>query len=118
MPGNIFGDYLLDVKLFCCAGTVDVSVNLSRLYGSSTFKDIRADVEMQIYDVLNNKMDEFLSLAHYDWSPATVKLQPSSYLVDLIAYLQVHNIMSDNEKFTLPACCLYSTSVFILNFPP
>lgn len=69
-------------------GTTDVSVSLTRLYGSSTFKDVRADAEMQIYDKLNKKMDEFLGLAQYHWNPTSVKLQASSYLIDLLAYLQ------------------------------
>ena len=63
-------------------------MNLTRLYGGSTLKNVRAEAEMKIYDQLNQKMDEFLGLAQYNWNPSTVKLQPSSYLIDLIDYLK------------------------------
>jgi len=69
-------------------GTTDVNVSLTRLYGSSTFKDVRGDAEMRIYEKLNLKMDEFLGLASYNWAPTTIRLQPSSYIMDLLAYLQ------------------------------
>lgn len=69
-------------------GTTDANVSLTRLYGTSTFKDVRADAEMRIYEKLNTKMDEFLGLAAYNWAPTTVRSQASSYLMDLLAYLQ------------------------------
>ncbi|XP_065649617.1 exocyst complex component 6B isoform X3 [Hydra vulgaris] len=69
-------------------GTTDVNVSLTRLYGTSTFKDIRADAEMRIYEKLNQKMDDFLGLANYNWCPTNVRTHPSSYLMDLLAYLQ------------------------------
>lgn len=78
----------LEIFISDITGTTDVNVSLTRLYGSSTFKDIRAEAEMRIYEKLNMKMDEFLSLASYEWSPSQVRTQPSSYLQDLIAYLQ------------------------------
>eukprot|EP00111_Clytia_hemisphaerica_P023573 TCONS_00069438-protein len=78
----------LEVFISDITGTTDVNVSLTRLYGSSTFKDIRAEAEMRIYEKLNMKMDEFLNLASYEWSPSHVRAQPSSYLQDLLAYLQ------------------------------
>lgn len=75
--------YISDVT-----GTTDVNVILMRLYGASTFKDVRSDAEQRIFEKLNSKIDEFLGLASYNWAPSNARTQPSSYLVDLIAYLQ------------------------------
>lgn len=52
------------------------------------FKDARADAESQIYRKLNDKIDEFLSLASYDWSLTEPTGQASSFISDLIAWLK------------------------------
>lgn len=59
-----------------------------KLQGQSMFKDARADAEAQIYRKLNDQIDEFLSLAHYDWTLAEPTGQASSFISDLIAWLR------------------------------
>nr|CAG4645371.1 EOG090X01NK [Lynceus sp. MCZ IZ 141354] len=71
----------------------------SQLQGRAVFRDVRSDAEQQIYEALRKKLDEFLELAHYDWLLAEPSGHASSYLLDLIAFLQ-----STFQAFTnLPA---------------
>ncbi|GLD71752.1 exocyst complex component 6B-like isoform X1, partial [Lates japonicus] len=67
------------------------TVNATKLYGTSTFKDARHAAEAEIYTSLNAKIDQFLQLADYDWL-AVVQgggtLTASDYLIDLIAFLK------------------------------
>lgn len=69
-------------------GTSSEITNVSRVYGLSTFKDVRAEAEQQVYERLNMKIAEFLDLANYNWAPDNSRLHASSYLVDLLDYLQ------------------------------
>eukprot|EP00795_Rhopilema_esculentum_P012131 gene12131-2735_t len=69
-------------------GATEESVSVTKLYGSSTFKDVRAEAEQRIFEKLNSKMDEFFGLSNYNWMPTSQRSHPSEYLVDLIAYLQ------------------------------
>lgn len=59
-----------------------------KLQGKSIFKDARAEAESQIYRKLNQQIDEFLSLANYDWTLAEATGQASSFISDLIAWLK------------------------------
>ncbi|KAK3749624.1 hypothetical protein QZH41_012961, partial [Actinostola sp. cb2023] len=68
-------------------GTANDGVNVTRVYGLSTFKDIRAEIEQQMYERLNDKIEDFIQLANYNWTPSGPRKQPSSYIVDLLAYL-------------------------------
>lgn len=61
---------------------------LVKLQGKSIFKDARAEAESQIYRKVNDQIDEFLSLADYDWSLAEATGQASSFISDLIAWLK------------------------------
>ncbi|MBN3307153.1 exocyst complex component 6B isoform X2 [Amia ocellicauda] len=63
------------------------TVNATKLYGTSTFKDARHTAEEEIYTNLNQKIDQFLQLADYDWMAAQGGGQASDYLSDLIAFL-------------------------------
>ncbi|KAG9345802.1 hypothetical protein JZ751_008947, partial [Albula glossodonta] len=63
------------------------TVNATKLYGTSTFKDARHAAEEEIYTNLNQKIDQFLQLADYDWMAAQGGGQASDYLSDLIAFL-------------------------------
>ncbi|KAI4895765.1 hypothetical protein NFI96_024065 [Prochilodus magdalenae] len=63
------------------------TVNATKLYGTSTFKDARHSAEEEIYTNLNLKIDQFLQLADYDWMAAQGGGQASDYLSDLIAFL-------------------------------
>ncbi|TSL34635.1 Exocyst complex component 6B [Bagarius yarrelli] len=63
------------------------TVNTTKLYGTSTFKDARHAAEEEIYTNLNLKIDQFLQLADYDWMAVQGGSQASDYLSDLIAFL-------------------------------
>uniref|UniRef100_A0A7N6BZE0 Exocyst complex component n=1 Tax=Anabas testudineus TaxID=64144 RepID=A0A7N6BZE0_ANATE len=67
------------------------TVNATKLYGTSTFKDARHAAEAEIYTNLNAKIDQFLQLADYNWLAAEQRvgtpLTASDYLIDLIAFL-------------------------------
>lgn len=68
-------------------GTTSERINVSRVYGLSSFKDMRAEAEQQVYERLNMKIEEFIELANYNWVPDQSRLHASSYLVDLLDYL-------------------------------
>ncbi|CAB3985156.1 exocyst complex component 6B-like, partial [Paramuricea clavata] len=70
-------------------GTSNDDENVARVYGLGAFKDVRAEAEQRVYEKLNQKMDEFLDLATYNWSTSGSKNHPSEYLVDLLTYLRV-----------------------------
>ncbi|XP_013925014.1 PREDICTED: exocyst complex component 6B [Thamnophis sirtalis] len=50
--------------------------------------DGRHAAEEEIYTNLNQKIDQFLQLADYDWMAAEAPPKASGYLVDLIAFLR------------------------------
>jgi hypothetical protein len=55
---------------------------------SSMFRVARDDAEHQICDKLKCKLDEFLELENYDWLLVEPKGHASSFITDLIAFLQ------------------------------
>ncbi|KAM4706566.1 exocyst complex component 6B [Discoglossus pictus] len=63
------------------------TVHTTKLYGLTTFKDARQAAEEEIYTNLNQKIDQFLQLADYDWMVSESDNQASDYLVDLVAFL-------------------------------
>lgn len=70
------------------SNAVAASANQIKLQGKSMFKDARADAEAQIYRKLNDQIDQFLSLADYDWTLVEATGQASSFVSDLIAWLK------------------------------
>ncbi|XP_061491510.1 exocyst complex component 6 isoform X2 [Rhineura floridana] len=64
------------------------TLHTARLYGLSTFKDARHAAEGEIYTKLNQKIDEFIQLADYDWTMAEPDGRASGYLMDLINFLR------------------------------
>ncbi|KAM5237156.1 exocyst complex component 6 isoform 4-T4 [Ctenodactylus gundi] len=64
------------------------TVHTTRLYGLSTFKDARHAAEGEIYTKLNQKIDEFVQLADYDWTMSEPDGRASGYLIDLINFLR------------------------------
>ncbi|XP_076990667.1 exocyst complex component 6B isoform X3 [Tamandua tetradactyla] len=64
------------------------TVHTTKLYGTTTFKDARHAAEEEIYTNLNQKIDQFLQLADYDWMMGDLGNKASDYLVDLIAFLR------------------------------
>nr|XP_033809425.1 exocyst complex component 6B isoform X7 [Geotrypetes seraphini] len=63
------------------------TVHTTKLYGLTTFKDARHAAEEEIYTNLNQKIDQFLQLADYDWMATEPNGRASDYLLDLIAFL-------------------------------
>ncbi|XP_054557701.1 exocyst complex component 6B isoform X2 [Talpa occidentalis] len=51
-------------------------------------EDARHAAEEEIYTNLNQKIDQFLQLADYDWMTGELGNKASDYLVDLIAFLR------------------------------
>ncbi|KAM9722530.1 exocyst complex component 6B isoform 4-T4 [Dama dama] len=51
-------------------------------------EDARHAAEEEIYTNLNQKIDQFLQLADYDWMTGDLGSKASDYLVDLIAFLR------------------------------
>ncbi|XP_073722785.1 exocyst complex component 6 isoform X4 [Misgurnus anguillicaudatus] len=64
------------------------TVHTTRLYGLSTFKDARHAAEGEIYTKLNQKIDEFIQLADYEWCMSESDGRASGYLMDLINFLR------------------------------
>ncbi|XP_053306060.1 exocyst complex component 6 isoform X3 [Spea bombifrons] len=64
------------------------TVHTARLYCLSTFKDARHAAEEEIYTKLNQKIDEFIQLADYDWTMSEPDGRASGYLMDLINFLR------------------------------
>ncbi|XP_055955503.1 exocyst complex component 6B isoform X2 [Patella vulgata] len=79
---------LLEDYISSITGAEKDSVHVSRLHGTSMFKDARNDAEQHIYHQLNLKIDEFLELASYDWMLNEPKGRASGFLMDLVAFLQ------------------------------
>lgn len=52
------------------------------------FQDARHSAEGEIYTKLNQKIDEFIQLADYEWSMAESDGRASGYLMDLINFLR------------------------------
>lgn len=50
-------------------------------------QDARQAAEEEIYTNLNQKIDQFLQLADYDWMAVESSDRASDYLVDLVAFL-------------------------------
>uniref|UniRef100_A0A3P8YMG4 Exocyst complex component n=1 Tax=Esox lucius TaxID=8010 RepID=A0A3P8YMG4_ESOLU len=64
------------------------TAHTTRLYGLSTFKDARHAAEGEIYTKLNQKIDEFIQLADYEWGMPESDGRASGYLMDLINFLR------------------------------
>ncbi|XP_075276344.1 exocyst complex component 6B isoform X3 [Opisthocomus hoazin] len=106
------------------------TVHTTKLYGTTTFKDARHAAEEEIYTNLNQKIDQFLQLADYDWTAVEPGSKASDYLVDLIGFLRstfavfthlpgdvdVHSTMSGKVAQTacMSACKHLSTSLMQL----
>ncbi|XP_029382393.1 exocyst complex component 6B isoform X1 [Echeneis naucrates] len=103
------------------------TVNATKLYGTSTFKDARHAAEAEIYTSLNAKIDQFLQLADYDWLAAVQgggALTASDYLIDLIAFLKSTFSVFTNlpgkvaQTACMSACKHISTSLMQLLLDP
>ncbi|KAL5020900.1 hypothetical protein ScPMuIL_000055 [Solemya velum] len=96
----------LEEYISSITGAEKDSIHLARLHGTSMFKDSRSDAEEHIYKKLNQKIDEFLEDAVYDWTLAESRGYASGYLMDLVAFLQSTFMSFTNlpEKVAKTAC--------------
>ena len=80
----------------------------SRNQGQSTmFRVARDDAERQICDKLKCKLDEFLELENYDWLLVEPKGHASSFITDLIAFLQSIFLSFTNLPVSMPLSYKY-----------
>ncbi|XP_042788606.1 exocyst complex component 6B isoform X5 [Panthera onca] len=89
-------------ELFCCcvsifqicrslehiSRNIGVYQSLKEPDDKDTREDARHAAEEEIYTNLNQKIDQFLQLADYDWMTGDLGNKASDYLVDLIAFLR------------------------------
>ncbi|KAI8855047.1 exocyst complex subunit Sec15-like-domain-containing protein [Chytridium lagenaria] len=54
------------------------------LHATSTFKEFKGAIEKRIFDLVNMKVDEYLDVTSYEWTPATAKGQASQCIQDII----------------------------------
>jgi len=75
-----FEQLLMDSRSFHRAGKII-------LKATNVFCDTRKKGEKRIFELVNMKIDEFLELADYDWMSEERNRNPSSYLQDLVTFL-------------------------------
>lgn len=71
-----------------CAPEKNVGKIVCRTLLKLFFQDARHAAEEEIYTKLNQKIDEFIQLADYDWNMAESDGRASGYLMDLINFLR------------------------------
>lgn len=86
-------------------------------------QDARHAAEGEIYTKLNQKIDEFIQLADYEWSMAESDGRASGYLMDLINFLrstfQVFTHLPVSPRHCLSAAtALRSWSLSVFHFFP
>ncbi|XP_046742540.1 exocyst complex component 6 isoform X2 [Diprion similis] len=79
---------------------------------SAMFRVAREDAERQICDKLKRKLDEFLELENYDWNLAEPQGHASSFITDLIAFLQsifmcFTNLPEEVAQVACKSACLH-----------
>lgn len=86
------------------------------------FRVAREDAVRQICEKLNKKLNEFLELEIYDWSLVESQGHASSFVTDLIAFLQTTFIsftnlpVSKNFNFKNYFNLIYVTSMFVIYY--
>ncbi|KAL2202524.1 exocyst complex subunit Sec15-like protein [Sarocladium strictum] len=63
-----------------------------KLNATEEFQNNKKAAELRIFELVNSKIDDLVDTAEYDWTPASVNPEPSSYIQTLTRYLE--NIMS------------------------
>ncbi|ORX59946.1 exocyst complex subunit Sec15-like protein [Piromyces finnis] len=61
-------------------------VNLSHI--KTKFIDSQKMAEEKIFDIINEKIDVFVDLSGYNWMPEKAATEPSSYIQDIINWLE------------------------------
>uniref|UniRef100_A0A3P9DT47 Exocyst complex component n=1 Tax=Maylandia zebra TaxID=106582 RepID=A0A3P9DT47_9CICH len=93
------------------------TVHTTRLYGLSTFKDARHAAEGEIYTKLNQKIDEFIQLADYEWGMAESDGRASGYLMDLINFLRSTFQVFTHLPVSVSHTCLSSLKELSMKTP-
>lgn len=100
---------------FCCTIIHKTLI----LHPNNIFQDARHAAEGEIYTKLNQKIDEFIQLADYEWGMAESDGRASGYLMDLINFLrstfQVFTHLPVSLSHTLPLT--HSTHYHYLWYP-
>lgn len=73
--------------MFVYSGASLEATHIARIQARSIFKDIRVEAEEEIHSKLISKIDEFIELANYDWLMSEPTGTSSSWLTDLVAFL-------------------------------
>ncbi|CAG8604575.1 6893_t:CDS:10 [Acaulospora morrowiae] len=70
-----------------------------KLKASDEFRETRKKAEKRIFELVNSKIDDFLELADYDWTPATFQNHPSPFLQDMVGFLDA---LINSTLYNLP----------------
>ncbi|CAF0914172.1 unnamed protein product [Adineta steineri] len=95
-----------------------------RLQGASMLKDIRSLVEDRIYDKLNDKIDQCLDIASYDWMMQEASGVASDYITTTIQFLEntfrafTHLPTQLSQTTCLSACKHISASLINIILSP
>ncbi|RHZ47096.1 hypothetical protein Glove_593g29 [Diversispora epigaea] len=96
-----------------------------QLIAAGEFRETRKKAEKRIFELVNSKIDDFLELADYDWTPATFQNNPSPFLQDMVGFLRaligstLYNLpMSIKTFINFDALSHLATSLRILILSP
>ncbi|XP_062501842.1 exocyst complex component 6-like [Corticium candelabrum] len=89
-------------------GTALEQLHSARLYGSSIFKDARKDAETELRDQLKGQLNQFFGLANYQWTPSEIASGPSSYITDMVTFLDssFQTVFKALPEDVAETCCL------------
>lgn len=100
--------------ILCVPKSIQVKLHFEAYYSFFFlffFQDTRHAAEGEIYTKLNQKIDEFIQLADYEWNMAESDGRASGYLMDLINFLR-----STFQVFTHLPVSLMNSFVNVLTF--
>lgn len=69
-------------------GRRDSETNVVQLRARTGFVEARDRCERRVYELINAKIDQFISLAEYNWLPKRPSTFPSQYILDLVTFLK------------------------------
>ncbi|KAK9468960.1 exocyst complex subunit Sec15-like-domain-containing protein [Lipomyces arxii] len=58
------------------------------LQAATEFANARKIAEKRVFELVNSAIDDFIDIASYDWETSKVNTQPSSYLIDMVNFLE------------------------------
>ncbi|KAK9479476.1 exocyst complex subunit Sec15-like-domain-containing protein [Lipomyces japonicus] len=59
-----------------------------KLRAGQEFATARKKAEKRVFELVNSKIDDFLEIADYNWEAVKENNDPSSYLIDMVRFLQ------------------------------